>query len=45
LTQNMNANKVKIVVDGKTTIGVLNNQGKNVDLPVSRPKQVNQSGL
>jgi germination protein M len=45
LTQNMNANKVKIVVDGKTTIGVLNNQGKNVDLPVSRPKQVNPSGL
>lgn len=45
LTQNMNANKVKIVVDGKTTIGVLNNQGKNVDLPVTRPKQVNPSGL
>jgi germination protein M len=45
LTQNMNANKVKIVVDGKTTIGVINNQGKNVDLPVTRPKQVNPSGL
>jgi germination protein M len=45
LTQNMNANKVKIVVDGKTTIGVLNNQGKSVDLPVTRPKQINPSGL
>ncbi|WP_051272291.1 GerMN domain-containing protein [Shimazuella kribbensis] len=45
LTQNMNANKVKIIVDGKTTIGVLNNQGKNVDLPVTRPKHINPSGL
>ncbi|MCH5584631.1 GerMN domain-containing protein [Shimazuella sp. AN120528] len=45
LTQNINVSKVKIVVDGKTTIGVINNQGNNVDLPVSRPKQVNPSGL
>jgi germination protein M len=45
LTQNMNANKVKIMVEGKQTIGVLNNEGKNVDLPVTRPKQINPSGL
>jgi germination protein M len=45
LTQNMNANKVKIVVDGKQTIGVINNEGKNVDLPVTRPKHINPSGV
>jgi germination protein M len=45
LTQNLNADKVKITVDGKQTIGVLNNEGKNVDLPVTRPKTINPTGL
>lgn len=45
LTQNTTANKVKIMVDGKTTLGVISRQDKNGDLPISRPKQINPTGL
>jgi germination protein M len=43
LTQNTSGSVVKIMLDKKTTIGVMTKDGKNIDLPISRPKQINPS--
>lgn len=44
LTENSTAKKVKITVDGKETI-TTSKDGKNVDLPVSRPEFINPSTM
>ncbi len=43
LTENTTAEKVKITVDGKSDVGAKG--GDNFDKPVTRPKQINPSGI
>jgi germination protein M len=41
LTENLDTKKVKITVNGKNAVNVSGEDGKEVDLPVSRPQKVN----